>query len=248
MLKILRDKNLKTFEIRGILVLQYPEIINTEWSVWREWDTVWNYKVDLDFLCNSWHFCLMWHFKVDREREIMQQRSWTRFKPRMLWLYCVYLRPLHHSVGKISLQKQACRYQPKSLLHVKPKRELQTQWAAHTVRFNLRSFPLFSCVINLTVSPTYLYSFNMSCKHLIVFPGPKMVAVRNYHGTPAPVGKTPLCFQTGDFIELLKGDPDTTWWEVQPINHYLTTPKVWILRQLALYSSTLRTCGCEMNP
>uniref|UniRef100_A0AAQ5YTS6 Vav 2 guanine nucleotide exchange factor n=1 Tax=Amphiprion ocellaris TaxID=80972 RepID=A0AAQ5YTS6_AMPOC len=44
-------------------------------------------------------------------------------------------------------------------------------------------------------------------------PGPKMVAVRNYHGTPAPPGKTPLCFQTGDFIELLKGDPDTTWWE-----------------------------------
>uniref|UniRef100_A0AAQ5XTW9 Vav 2 guanine nucleotide exchange factor n=1 Tax=Amphiprion ocellaris TaxID=80972 RepID=A0AAQ5XTW9_AMPOC len=42
---------------------------------------------------------------------------------------------------------------------------------------------------------------------------PKMVAVRNYHGTPAPPGKTPLCFQTGDFIELLKGDPDTTWWE-----------------------------------
>uniref|UniRef100_A0A672ITN1 Vav 2 guanine nucleotide exchange factor n=1 Tax=Salarias fasciatus TaxID=181472 RepID=A0A672ITN1_SALFA len=35
--------------------------------------------------------------------------------------------------------------------------------------------------------------------------GPKMVAVRNYHGTP-----------TGDFIELLKGDPDTTWWEVRP--------------------------------
>lgn len=44
--------------------------------------------------------------------------------------------------------------------------------------------------------------------------GPKMVAVRNYHGTPAPPGKTPLCFQTGDYIELLKGDPDTTWWEV----------------------------------
>uniref|UniRef100_A0A671V4J3 Vav guanine nucleotide exchange factor 2 n=1 Tax=Sparus aurata TaxID=8175 RepID=A0A671V4J3_SPAAU len=42
---------------------------------------------------------------------------------------------------------------------------------------------------------------------------PKMVAVRNYHGTPAAAGKTPLCFQTGDFIELLKGDPDTTWWE-----------------------------------
>uniref|UniRef100_A0A665V7Q4 Vav 2 guanine nucleotide exchange factor n=1 Tax=Echeneis naucrates TaxID=173247 RepID=A0A665V7Q4_ECHNA len=42
---------------------------------------------------------------------------------------------------------------------------------------------------------------------------PKMVGVRNYHGTPAPPGKTPLCFQTGDFIELLKGDPDTAWWE-----------------------------------
>uniref|UniRef100_A0A665V7Y6 Vav 2 guanine nucleotide exchange factor n=1 Tax=Echeneis naucrates TaxID=173247 RepID=A0A665V7Y6_ECHNA len=40
-----------------------------------------------------------------------------------------------------------------------------------------------------------------------------MVGVRNYHGTPAPPGKTPLCFQTGDFIELLKGDPDTAWWE-----------------------------------
>uniref|UniRef100_I3K5N7 Vav guanine nucleotide exchange factor 2 n=1 Tax=Oreochromis niloticus TaxID=8128 RepID=I3K5N7_ORENI len=40
-----------------------------------------------------------------------------------------------------------------------------------------------------------------------------MVAVKNYHGTPVPPGKTPLCFQTGDFIELLKGDPDITWWE-----------------------------------
>uniref|UniRef100_A0A8C7XSD1 Vav 2 guanine nucleotide exchange factor n=1 Tax=Oryzias sinensis TaxID=183150 RepID=A0A8C7XSD1_9TELE len=48
---------------------------------------------------------------------------------------------------------------------------------------------------------------------LICFPGPKMVAVRNYHGTSPPPGKTPLCFQTGDIIELLKGDPDTTWWE-----------------------------------
>ncbi|XP_077479553.1 guanine nucleotide exchange factor VAV2 isoform X10 [Stigmatopora argus] len=44
-------------------------------------------------------------------------------------------------------------------------------------------------------------------------PGPKMVAVRNYHGTPAPPGKTALSFQTGDYIELLKGDPDTAWWE-----------------------------------
>ncbi|XP_017281015.1 guanine nucleotide exchange factor VAV2 isoform X11 [Kryptolebias marmoratus] len=44
-------------------------------------------------------------------------------------------------------------------------------------------------------------------------PGPKMVAVRNYHGTQIPPGKTPLCFQTGEVIELLKGDPDTPWWE-----------------------------------
>ncbi|XP_034167262.1 guanine nucleotide exchange factor VAV2 isoform X1 [Pangasianodon hypophthalmus] len=43
--------------------------------------------------------------------------------------------------------------------------------------------------------------------------GPKMVAIRNYHGTPAPPGKCPLSFQTGDVIELLKGDPDTSWWE-----------------------------------
>ncbi|XP_028319490.1 guanine nucleotide exchange factor VAV2 isoform X5 [Gouania willdenowi] len=44
-------------------------------------------------------------------------------------------------------------------------------------------------------------------------PGPKMVAVKNYHGAPAPSGRSSLCFQTGDLIELLKGDPDTTWWE-----------------------------------
>ncbi|XP_023665358.1 guanine nucleotide exchange factor VAV2-like isoform X2 [Paramormyrops kingsleyae] len=43
--------------------------------------------------------------------------------------------------------------------------------------------------------------------------GPKMMAVRNYHGTPAPPGKPALSFQTGDIIELLKGDPDTSWWE-----------------------------------
>uniref|UniRef100_A0A8C6TCL3 Vav 2 guanine nucleotide exchange factor n=1 Tax=Neogobius melanostomus TaxID=47308 RepID=A0A8C6TCL3_9GOBI len=28
-----------------------------------------------------------------------------------------------------------------------------------------------------------------------------------------PPGKVPLCFQTGDYIELLKGDPDASWWE-----------------------------------
>ncbi|XP_041098858.1 guanine nucleotide exchange factor VAV2-like isoform X2 [Polyodon spathula] len=43
--------------------------------------------------------------------------------------------------------------------------------------------------------------------------GPKMVAVRNYHGAPAPPGKPVLSFQMGDVIELLKGDPDSSWWE-----------------------------------
>ncbi|XP_029470781.1 guanine nucleotide exchange factor VAV2 isoform X2 [Rhinatrema bivittatum] len=43
--------------------------------------------------------------------------------------------------------------------------------------------------------------------------GPKMVAVQNYHGNPAPPGKPVLTFQTGDVIELLRGDPDIQWWE-----------------------------------
>uniref|UniRef100_A0A672UUR8 Vav guanine nucleotide exchange factor 2 n=1 Tax=Strigops habroptila TaxID=2489341 RepID=A0A672UUR8_STRHB len=42
---------------------------------------------------------------------------------------------------------------------------------------------------------------------------PKMVAVQNYHGTPAPPGKPVLTFQIGDVIELLRGDPDSPWWE-----------------------------------
>ncbi|XP_061553641.1 guanine nucleotide exchange factor VAV2 isoform X2 [Phycodurus eques] len=55
-------------------------------------------------------------------------------------------------------------------------------------------------------------SFIKTCC-MVYFTGPKMVAVRNYHGTPAPPGKAALSFQTGDYIELLKGDPDTAWWE-----------------------------------
>uniref|UniRef100_A0A8C1J094 Vav 2 guanine nucleotide exchange factor n=1 Tax=Cyprinus carpio TaxID=7962 RepID=A0A8C1J094_CYPCA len=39
----------------------------------------------------------------------------------------------------------------------------------------------------------------------------KLFSLINYHGTPAPPGKMPLCFQTGEVIELLKGDPDTSW-------------------------------------
>ncbi|MGH0160989.1 UNVERIFIED_CONTAM: hypothetical protein FKN15_040584 [Acipenser sinensis] len=42
---------------------------------------------------------------------------------------------------------------------------------------------------------------------------PKMVAVCNYHGAPAPPGKPVLSLQMGDVIELLKGDPDSSWWE-----------------------------------
>uniref|UniRef100_A0A8C8FW77 Vav 2 guanine nucleotide exchange factor n=1 Tax=Oncorhynchus tshawytscha TaxID=74940 RepID=A0A8C8FW77_ONCTS len=68
-------------------------------------------------------------------------------------------------------------------------------------RFTLHSTP----VLYITVE--------LHRMHLILTSGPKMVAVRNYHGTPVPPGKTPLSFQTGDFIELLKGEPDTTWWE-----------------------------------
>uniref|UniRef100_A0A8C4LRG9 Vav guanine nucleotide exchange factor 2 n=1 Tax=Equus asinus asinus TaxID=83772 RepID=A0A8C4LRG9_EQUAS len=44
--------------------------------------------------------------------------------------------------------------------------------------------------------------------------GPKMVAVQNYHGNPPPPGKPVLTFQTGDVIELLRGDPESPWWEV----------------------------------
>lgn len=43
-----------------------------------------------------------------------------------------------------------------------------------------------------------------------------MVAVQNYHGAPAPPGKAALTFQTGDVIELLRGDPEAPWWEVRP--------------------------------
>uniref|UniRef100_A0A8C4LR27 Vav guanine nucleotide exchange factor 2 n=1 Tax=Equus asinus asinus TaxID=83772 RepID=A0A8C4LR27_EQUAS len=54
------------------------------------------------------------------------------------------------------------------------------------------------------------------CKITPVLPqttGPKMVAVQNYHGNPPPPGKPVLTFQTGDVIELLRGDPESPWWE-----------------------------------
>nr|XP_014346218.1 PREDICTED: guanine nucleotide exchange factor VAV2 [Latimeria chalumnae] len=43
--------------------------------------------------------------------------------------------------------------------------------------------------------------------------GPKMQAVCSYHGTPIPPGRPVLTFFNGDIIELLRGDPDSTWWE-----------------------------------
>ncbi|XP_075435050.1 guanine nucleotide exchange factor VAV2 isoform X2 [Ascaphus truei] len=48
---------------------------------------------------------------------------------------------------------------------------------------------------------------------LITASGPKMVAVQNYHGNPAPPGKPVVTFQSGEVIELLRGDPDSQWWE-----------------------------------
>lgn len=51
-----------------------------------------------------------------------------------------------------------------------------------------------------------------------LLPGPKMVAVQNYHGNPAPPGKPVLTFQIGDVIELLRGDPDSPWWEVRALS------------------------------
>ncbi|XP_042193444.1 guanine nucleotide exchange factor VAV2 isoform X3 [Callorhinchus milii] len=45
--------------------------------------------------------------------------------------------------------------------------------------------------------------------------GPKMVALRSYQGIPPPLppGRSSLSFQSGDTLELLKGDPDSAWWE-----------------------------------
>ncbi|XP_072343921.1 LOW QUALITY PROTEIN: guanine nucleotide exchange factor VAV2-like [Scyliorhinus torazame] len=44
--------------------------------------------------------------------------------------------------------------------------------------------------------------------------GPRMLAVRTYQGSPPPpVGKMSLSFQSGELIELLKGDPDSSWWQ-----------------------------------
>ncbi|XP_043531369.1 guanine nucleotide exchange factor VAV2 [Chiloscyllium plagiosum] len=50
--------------------------------------------------------------------------------------------------------------------------------------------------------------------------GPRMLTIRTYLGTPPPpAGKPILSFQTGEVIELLKGDPDSPWWE-----HFIKPP------------------------
>ncbi|OCT67058.1 guanine nucleotide exchange factor VAV2 isoform X6 [Xenopus laevis] len=48
---------------------------------------------------------------------------------------------------------------------------------------------------------------------LITVSGPKMVAVQNYFGNPAPPGKPVLTFQKDDLIELVRGNPNSQWWE-----------------------------------
>ncbi|PKU30337.1 hypothetical protein llap_19359 [Limosa lapponica baueri] len=64
----------------------------------------------------------------------------------------------------------------------------------------------------------WMEQFEMAMSGLLIDSGkgqvrPKMVAVQNYHGNPAPPGKPVLTFQIGDVIELLRGDPDSPWWE-----------------------------------
>ncbi|KAK1333997.1 hypothetical protein QTO34_004995 [Cnephaeus nilssonii] len=64
----------------------------------------------------------------------------------------------------------------------------------------------------VALSPLFSWP-GVSLRTPLAGPGPKMVAVQNYHGNPAPPGKPVLTFQTGDVIELLRGDPESQWWE-----------------------------------
>lgn len=72
-----------------------------------------------------------------------------------------------------------------------------------------------------------------------------MVAVQNYHGNPAPPGKPVLTFQIGDVMELLRGDPDSPWWEVRviPPGKLLKTPKPGT-SALSLDSGAFLVQGC----
>lgn len=185
----------------------------TQRSVWREWSSFWNNKVALGHIS----FRIPGIFaSYNTSKWIAKRIPWNKdpapdVKRRMLCFYCVFLRPLNQSAGKTSMQKQSCPYQPSS------------RYVTHETQEQTFFYPPSAQLLLL------LTSMNTHLKCLIVFPGPKMVAVRNYHGTPAAAGKTPLCFQTGDFIELLKGDPDTTWWEV--VDHIYLKPCLTLIHE-----------------
>lgn len=70
-------------------------------------------------------------------------------------------------------------------------------------------------------------------------PGPRMVAVQNYHGSPAPPGKPVLTFQAGDVIELLRGDPESPWWEGRLV---LTRKSGWFP------SASVKPCPVDGRP
>ncbi|XP_067868104.1 guanine nucleotide exchange factor VAV2 isoform X1 [Heterodontus francisci] len=75
---------------------------------------------------------------------------------------------------------------------------------------------------------------------LQVAAGPRMVTVRTYQGTPPPpMGKAALNFQTGEVIELLKGDPDLLWWEGRVIQ---------TKRSGCFPSSSVKPCLVDSRP
>lgn len=54
--------------------------------------------------------------------------------------------------------------------------------------------------------------------NLCIFTGlPKMQVIRNYNGTPQPAQHEgpPLHIQTGDIVELIKGDAHSLFWQVE---------------------------------
>ncbi|XP_032904936.1 guanine nucleotide exchange factor VAV2 isoform X2 [Amblyraja radiata] len=70
--------------------------------------------------------------------------------------------------------------------------------------------------------------------------GPRMLAVRCYQGIPLPpIGKQVLSFQSGEVIELVKGDPDSTWWEGRVIQ---------TKRSGCFPSSAVKPCPVDCRP
>ncbi|KAG8447541.1 hypothetical protein GDO86_014879 [Hymenochirus boettgeri] len=64
-----------------------------------------------------------------------------------------------------------------------------------------------------TIHPCKISKFERKKDPLITVSGPRMVAIQNYFGSPAPPGKPVLTFQKDDVIELLRGDVNSQWWE-----------------------------------